>query len=404
MRILFVHERFGEWAGAEVNARLTATALRRRGHEVGLLYGAATGRGTDLWLAAFSLQAALPSAGAAAATAALLAAFRPEVIYVHKMADLAVLETLVASGLPVVRMVHDHDLYCPRSYKYHYFSRQICRRPLSPYCLVPCGAFVQRQHGGGFPLRWTSYSAKKRELRLNQRFQRLIVASQYMKEELIRNGFLPEQVELLPPVPAALATPPRPEPAKGNLVVYAGQVIRGKGVDVLLESLARVKAPFECLIFGDGNHRAYCERLCQQLLLADRVRFRGYVPQAELALAYRKARVAVLSSVWPEPFGAVGLEAMRHGVPVVAFDAGGIGEWLVDGVNGYLVPWMDREEFAARLEQLLADPAWAEQLGRNARDWVSHHCDFPRYMSNLEALFERVTLEARQPSETLHHA
>ena len=48
--------------------------------------------------------------------------------------------------------------------------------------------------------------------------------------------------------------------------------------------------------------------------------------------------VVVMPSLWPEPFGLVGLEANRRGVPVVAFATGGIPEWLHDGVNGCLAP------------------------------------------------------------------
>lgn len=56
-----------------------------------------------------------------------------------------------------------------------------------------------------------------------------------------------------------------------NLIIYAGQIIREKGVDVLLEALAQVKSKLECIILGDGNHKAYCEELSRKLGLADRV-------------------------------------------------------------------------------------------------------------------------------------
>jgi len=180
--------------------------------------------------------------------------------------------------------------------------------------------------------------------------------------------------------------------------VYAGQLIRGKGVDVLLESLAKVQEVFECIILGDGNHRARCEELSKRLGLADRVKFVGFVPQALLAEYYREASIALMSSLWPEPFGAVGLEAMRYGLPVVAFDAGAIREWLLDGWNGFLVPWMDRTRYAGAIEELLRDKALARKMGEHGRQWVGERFGFPKYITGLEKLFARVAGKPTTPA------
>jgi glycosyltransferase involved in cell wall biosynthesis len=174
-----------------------------------------------------------------------------------------------------------------------------------------------------------------------------------------------------------------------NLILYAGQIIRGKGVDVLLESLAKLKSKFECIILGDGNHKTYCEELCTKLGLDDRVTFKGFIPQEELKAYYRECSVVALSSVWPEPIATIGLEVMRYALPVVGFDAGGIKDWLIDGHNGYLVPWMDRERFAQRLDELLQDKEKARRLGENGFQFVSERYDFDSYISDLEVMFER---------------
>ena len=393
MRILFVHERFGSFGGAEANVLATATELKNRGHTAGILHGPHTGKGEAAWLNTFQHRFPFEHGSESAAGLAVCESFQPDVIYVHKMSDLGVLEQLLDSDTPIIRMVHDHDLYCMRSYKYNYFTRHICERALSPYCIFPCGACVAHDHGGALPLKWVSYTAKIRELELNRKFHRLIVATQFMKGELLRNQFDSNKIEVHAPVPPSGDASWGSSFSDRNHIVYAGQIVRGKGVDVLLESLSQVRSPFTCFIFGDGNHREACEKLSCKLGLANRVIFKGYVAPDEIAKFYRECSVAVVSSVWPEPFGAVGLEAMRFGLPVVAFDAGGIREWLTNGHNGFLVPWMDRAAFAARVEDLLGDKSLARQMGERGRQLVAEQYEFSEYISGLENLFVRAVEE-----------
>jgi glycosyltransferase involved in cell wall biosynthesis len=390
MKLLYVHERFGALAGAEANAFITAQELGKRGHSIGILHGPGTGKNEDGWQSVFTSRYALENRDTAAATRAALAEYQPDAVYVHKMADLKVIQTLVDSGYPLVRMVHDHDIYCMRSYKYDYFTRKICTRAAGLACIFPCGACVVKNHGPGFPLKWVSYRDKKREIALNQKFRRMVVVTEYMRDELLRNGFDKERIEIHAPVPRMGDPDLRSSFSDRNLILYAGQIIRGKGVDVLLESLAKLKTKFECIILGDGNHKAYCEELSKKLGLDDRVYFKGFIPQEELKAYYRECSVVALSSLWPEPIATIGLEVMRYALPVVAFDAGGIKDWLKDGENGYLVPWMDRDAFARRLDELLQDKAKAKQLGENGFKFVSEHYDFPTYIQDLEHMFERV--------------
>jgi glycosyltransferase involved in cell wall biosynthesis len=389
MKLLYVHERFGALAGAEANAFITAQELGGRGHEMGILHGPGTGKNEAGWEAVFGYRQGLADEPEEA-TRRALKAFDPDVVYVHKMADLRVIQALVDSGKPLVRMVHDHDIYCMRSYKYDYFTRKICTRAAGPACVFPCLASIVKNIGTGLPLKWVSYSAKKREIALNRQFKRMVVVTEYMRDELLRNGFDAERIEIHAPVPRMGDPDLRSSFSERNLILYAGQIIRGKGVDVLLEALAKVRSKFECVILGDGNHKAYCERLAERLGLSDRVHFKGFIPQEELKGYYRECSVVALSSVWPEPIATIGLEVMRYALPVVGFDAGGIKDWLKDGHNGYLVPWMDKEVFAQRLDELLKDKAKARQLGENGFQFVSERYDFPGYIQDLESLFDRV--------------
>jgi glycosyltransferase involved in cell wall biosynthesis len=315
--------------------------------------------------------------------------FRPDLVYVHKVGDLKLLQALLQSGLPVIRMVHDHSLTCLRSYKYNYFTRKICRRRASLFCVFPCLATLQRNTTGTLPIKWGSYNAKQREMILTKTCDALVVYSQHQKDELVRNGFKPAQIEICVPIRSDGNRSQVSSFGPGNVLLYIGQIIRGKGVDVLLQALAKVQVPFRCNIVGGGNHQAYCERLCKRLGLSGRVRFCGYVPPAQLQKFYLEASAFLMSSLWPEPFGMSGPEAMRYGLPVVAFDAGGIGEWLKDGQNGFLVPWKDTEAFAARIEDLLKQKNLARRLGQCGQDWVKRY-EPGRQIDRLEALFSRV--------------
>ena len=389
MKILFVHQYCGALGGAETDILLGAGSLKSRGHTVALLYSSRTGRGEAAWEQTFSECHSLGAPTKSEAVRGALEKFGPDVIYFHSLPDLGVLGQLLDSRAPVVRRVHDHRMYCMRGAKYNYFTRAVCNRPASWRCVFPCLASIGRNPEGLVPFKWVSYQAKKREIELNRQCDCLLVYSEYQKEELARNGFDPAHIEVRVPVHDSGGDGSVSSFDERNLVLFVGQVIRGKGVDLLLRALARVRVPFRASILGDGNHRPYCQRLCARLGLKDRVTFHGFVEREELKHFYREASLLAVSSVWPEPFGLVGREAMCHGLPVVAFDAGGIREWLFDGENGFLVPWKDTDRFAERIEQLLRDKNLARQLGRRGRELVSQQQEASRQICPVEQVLLR---------------
>lgn len=387
MKLLFVHECFGSLGGAEANAFITATEMKKRGHQVALLTQKGTGKNEEAWRALFSDGFFLLEQIDVALTK-----YRPDVIYMHKWDELPSLRHLLASDRPMIRMVHDHDIYCLRSYKYNVFTRNICTRPAGAWCVFPCLAPLKRNRTGGLPFKWVSYFKKLDEIALVRKFDRHLVVTNYMKNELVINGFAPERIEIFPPVPRP-GDSLRSKFSDRNLLLYAGQLIRGKGVDVLLRALAKVRAPFEAVILGDGNHRAECEKIARDLGLQDRVTFKGFIPQIELKEYYQDTSAVLISSLWPEPIATIGLEVMRYALPVVAFDAGGIKDWLHDGENGCLVPWMDVDAYAARIDELLNDKEKARRMGERGLEIVSRDYDFNDYLDRLEKLFSSVAQE-----------
>jgi glycosyltransferase involved in cell wall biosynthesis len=377
-----VHQLLGDRGGAESTLRRLTEGLIARDCEVSLLHGPTTGTGEERFRELFPQTFTwLRADGVARALAT-----EPDVLFVHKLDELSVLEELSRSGKRMVRMVHDHDIYCQRRHRYLPHNRSICTRRAGPVCGLYCG--VLRNPDGPLPIRLAWPSQKLREIELCKTFDHHITVSEFLRKELILHDFASDKITALWPAvrePAVGYLPRYSEP----LVVYAGQIVRGKGVDVLIEALARLTTPgYRAVIVGDGSHSEHCAALIERLGLRDRVEMMGFVPQHELHRLLEHARVAVVPSVWPEPLGAVGIEMMRHGLPVVGFDVGGIGEWLADGVNGYLVPVFDRAGLANRIDRLLADPVLARSLGEKGRSQAAIWCDSSRYFDTVLGILE----------------
>ncbi|MBP9143251.1 MAG: glycosyltransferase family 4 protein [Thermoanaerobaculia bacterium] len=365
MRVLFVNEKGWYFGGVEQLVDDTAAGLAARGHEPHLLSSEPMAIGRSGLAAAFTSRHLLELGGASSTwmrqLARALEVADPEVVYLHRWSHAASFDRLLA-GRRVLRYVHDHDLYCPRRHKYFPLSTRICNHPLGWQCAVH-GCLVSPEGPvPGLP-GWIELGAKAAELARQRTLPALAAGSRWMVDMLVRNGFDAARVAHLPPVPAGLEREPLP-PSDEPIVLYVGQVIRGKGVDLLLRALAEVRSDFRALIVGTGNHLQECIALTRELGLGGRVHFVGWVPHEVLPAYYARARVVAVPSRWPEPFGMVGLEAMWSCRAVVGFAVGGIPDWLADGETGIAAPEADWRALGHALEELLADPGLAERMGR----------------------------------------
>jgi len=165
------------------------------------------------------------------------------------------------------------------------------------------------------------------------------------------------------------------------LALYVGRIAPIKGLDTLLDAVARLRAqgrPLRLLIVGgdadeplDG-HEAALRRHAARLGLGDAVSFVGAQPQERLRDYYVAADVTVLPSYY-ESFGMVALEAMACGSPVIASRVGGLATTVVDGRTGFLVRDGDAAALAASLDTVLADPALRWRTGREGVLWAAQH-------------------------------
>jgi glycosyltransferase involved in cell wall biosynthesis len=153
------------------------------------------------------------------------------------------------------------------------------------------------------------------------------------------------------------------------LVFALGRHVYYKGLEYLIEAIA--KLPQTTLILGGrGPLTETLIALAKQLGVADRVKFVGRIPDAELPAYYHACDVFCLPSVSPaEAFGLVQLEAMACGKPVVACELHNGVTWVNrNEVSGLVVPPADPEALAGALKRLQLDAALRERLGRQARE------------------------------------
>ena len=141
------------------------------------------------------------------------------------------------------------------------------------------------------------------------------------------------------------------------------------------------------VLAGEGELETSLRALASELGIADSVFFTGRCARVGELLAV--SDVCVLSSA-AEGFSNAILEYMAAARPVVATDVGGAHEAVVEGETGHLVPAGDDEQMAARLGELLRDPARARAMGDRGRQRVAQHFSCAAQLARVEALYERL--------------
>jgi glycosyltransferase involved in cell wall biosynthesis len=230
----------------------------------------------------------------------------------------------------------------------------------------------------------------------------LLVANQRTREALPR-GLCPNVVEFVENgVDLALWRPgaaPRPATADPTFC-YVGRLVALKACDLMLRAFARVndRCPSRLVIVGDGPERQRLETLARELGVGERVGFRGWMPQARCAAELAQTDAMVLPSLH-ECGGAVVLEAMAAGLPVVAADWGGPADYL-DPSCGILVKPESPEQFVAALadamSRLAASPPLRAQMGAAGRAKVEARYSWDRKIDRMVRIYGAVAATAGQ--------
>jgi glycosyltransferase involved in cell wall biosynthesis len=192
-------------------------------------------------------------------------------------------------------------------------------------------------------------------------------------------------------VPADLHGVPPTDYLPGHRVVLAaGRLVAGKGLEHVLEALARLaddRDDLRSVIAGEGALRRRLEGRAAELGVADRVAFPGRLEHEDLLAMMARADVFALPSA-PEGFGLVHLEAMTQGTPVVGCLDQGPADFIEDGVSGDLVPYGDVAALTRALAADLDDPERARVVGEAGRK-VAETFTWERNARRMLELYEQ---------------
>jgi glycosyltransferase involved in cell wall biosynthesis len=266
------------------------------------------------------------------------------------------------------------------------------------------------------------YNSESKRLENLKAYDAIVTHSDHMLTELIKHGLSPQRAysfpyyeqawpvsedgdsdrllvsHLLPREPTEAPVFPNRMNGKPKVsLLFAGRMEYLKGAHLFIDALPHAQnalgVHLQAILAGDGRERKSLERRARRIQNKDlQIEFTGWLGPDELKSLMADCDLLVVPSLWPEPFGLVGPEAGLSGVPVAAFDVGGIRDWLSDGVNGFLAPGTppNSKGLAEAIVKCLRDPKIYAQLRIGAARLVQRF-SVANHLDALMQVFSNVT-------------
>jgi glycosyltransferase involved in cell wall biosynthesis len=391
--------------GEERHVQTLSTELAARGHEVAVatlwhpgLADFEVDRGVHVYRVRGTIQRAAPLFSESARRHAppftdpelawrlsrVVRQVRPQIVHAHNWLVHSFLPLKAWSGAKLILSLHDYSLVCTK--KVMVYNDAPCTGPGLAKCLR-----CARDHYGPLKGVVTAVGRAALEPSIRAVVDLFLPVSRATAEgnslvadqlpfEVIPN-FLSESVDEGCEAAETYLDQLPDEP----FLLFAGDLSRFKGVEVMLRAYSGLRHPPPLVLIGRRCTDTPADVPPGVLML-------GSWPHPALMAAWRRCMLGLLPSIGPETFGIVLLEAMAAGRPVIASRIGGPAEVVLDGETGYLVPPGDAEALQTAIQHLLDDPDLRMRMGRAAQQWATQF-RASSVIPRVEAIYSRL-LEA----------
>jgi len=378
MRIVHAYNQHRGGGGSDNSTRTTIEVLRQHGLQVEVYTRSSEDLPRNILGRMQAAASVVQAPRSVREFAAVLDAFRPDVVHAHEVFPLVspwILPLCQERRIPVTMTCVDYRMTCP--VVTHLREGRICTDCTGgrEYWAV----LRNCRHSLPESLTVAVYNVLVRTLRLfSAHVTRFIAPSEFTRQWLIAHaGIEPSRAITVSPV---VAIPDREADAgAGAYVAYAGRFTSEKGILTLLEA-ARL-----------GGFPLRLARAANSLVdvqIPSGVDIVATHGREELDAFVRGARLLVAPSIWFEAFGLTAAEAMAHGIPVVASRLGALANLVQDGIDGLLFEPGNARDLAAKVGTLWESPERCRRLGGAARTKAMSSWTAGQHVERLKAVYE----------------
>lgn len=299
--------------------------------------------------------------------AKVLEEVEPDVVICHNLSgwSISAWDAIHAAGLPIVQVLHDQYLTCPRGVRFN--KGRHCEQQCAPCALL------RRSHAAA-----------------SSDVDAVVGVSRYQLNTLLDAGYFSGSQTHVVYNGSPMAEVPVAPPASGRRPLrfgFIGALTPNKGVEWLIEQFQARGDDASLLIAGRGD-AAYVNQL-KSAADPQHVHFVGYRKASEF---FAEIDVAVVPSLSPESFGLVALEACAHHLPVIASRMGGLVEVVQDEINGLLCSPEQPDSLGDAIQRLARDPALRQRLASRAHEYVAPMLSLERMLDEYETILRHTLL------------